>query len=773
MNTKRLALLMLVTVAAAASLGTHRAEAQLRPSSQVLLPYFEVNLQGTGKTTLMAVGNVLDQPVDIQIDIRTNWGIIVSSIPETLDAHEVRSFNLRDWIVQGKLPNQSILRGVEQAQLQAQLAGKQAPRDSLFYSTPVASGLAVGSVTVRTRGKRQAALWGDFLLTDSALDVSEGDNLVNLDGATECPGPNTCEHHALRFVGGANVGADTDVVIWTQRSVSPSKTPYPDNQKIGLTGRAYNEAGQVIGGVNLRLLPLQVVTVASLGLKEPFGWLDVETDAPTFIGVHFNRTKSDGAALQAYCLPDGGGDDLTPGLKIEKRTNGQDADTAPGPSIPVGAPVTWEYVVSNTGDLLLINIVVSDDQGVQVKCPRTKLAPGESMTCTGKGTAVACQYENIGFAIASPPSGPDLTAQDASHYFGTQNAKIDIEKFTNGQDAPTAPGPTINAGSPVNWTYKVTNTGDVNLTTVNVTDDKGVAVTCPKASLRPGESMTCTGKGTAVAGPYVNVGKVTAKSPCGEEVTDSDSSHYTGKEDPKDPAISIKKYTNGQDADAAPGPTINAGAAVNWTYIVTNTGKAALSNVKVTDNKGVAVTCPKTALAVGESMTCTGNGTATAGQYENIGSVVGTPPAGSNVASSDPSHYFGQVPPPTHTGTEGCTPGYWKNHTDSWPPTGYLPSQTVKSVFSQASIYSSLGNSSLLDALGFQGGSTLEGAAGNLLRASVASLLDASHPGVDYPRTPASIISAVNSALASGNRDTMLTLASQLDADNNGGCPLN
>jgi hypothetical protein len=97
----------------------------------------------------------------------------------------------------------------------------------------------------------------------------------------------------------------------------------------------------------------------------------------------------------------------------------------------------------------------------------------------------------------------------------------------------------------------------------------------------------------------------------------------------------------------------------------------------------------------------------------------------------------------------------------------------VQSVFSQASIYPSLGNDSLLEALSFSGGSTLEGAAGNLLRAAVAALLDAAHPNVNYPRTPASVISDVNAALASRSRDTMLSLASALDADNNRGCPLN
>jgi hypothetical protein len=53
----------------------------------------------------------------------------------------------------------------------------------------------------------------------------------------------------------------------------------------------------------------------------------------------------------------------------------------------------------------------------------------------------------------------------------------------------------------------------------------------------------------------------------------------------------------------------------------------------------------------------------------------------------------------------------------------------------------------------------------------VAALLNASHPGVAYPRTPASVIADVNTALLQ-NRDAMLSLAALLDADNNRGCPL-
>ncbi len=132
-------------------------------------------------------------------------------------------------------------------------------------------------------------------------------------------------------------------------------------------------------------------------------------------------------------------------------------------------------------------------------------------------------------------------------------------------------------------------------------------------------------------------------------------------------------------------------------------------------------------------------------------------------------------PPPgpnEQPGTEGCTPGYWKNHTGSWAGSGYSPGQTVGSVFSGASAFPSLASQSLLQALQGGGGSGTLGAAKVLLRAATAALLNAAHSGVDYPRTSAQIKADVNAALTSNNRNTMLALASALDDDNNGGCPL-
>ncbi|HYO11791.1 MAG TPA: hypothetical protein VE685_01180 [Thermoanaerobaculia bacterium] len=124
------------------------------------------------------------------------------------------------------------------------------------------------------------------------------------------------------------------------------------------------------------------------------------------------------------------------------------------------------------------------------------------------------------------------------------------------------------------------------------------------------------------------------------------------------------------------------------------------------------------------------------------------------------------------TGEEGCTPGYWKNHTRSWAGTGFSPSQTAGSVFSLGG-FPSLASQTLLQTLQGGGGPGTLGAAKILLRAAVAALLNAAHNGVDYPRTTTQIVADVNAALASNNRNTMLNLATALDNDNNGGCPLN
>jgi len=123
---------------------------------------------------------------------------------------------------------------------------------------------------------------------------------------------------------------------------------------------------------------------------------------------------------------------------------------------------------------------------------------------------------------------------------------------------------------------------------------------------------------------------------------------------PVGPAVTIQKFTNGEDADTAPGPSILVGSAVTWRYVVTNTGTIGLTDVVVTDDRGVSLTCVgQTPFPAGQSMTCTGTGVATLGQYRNIGTVTAKSVVGV-VDDSDPSHYLGVAaqPPPLPPSTD-------------------------------------------------------------------------------------------------------------------------
>lgn len=109
-------------------------------------------------------------------------------------------------------------------------------------------------------------------------------------------------------------------------------------------------------------------------------------------------------------------------------------------------------------------------------------------------------------------------------------------------------------------------------------------------------------------------------------------------------SVRIRKSTNGEDANDAPGPTLTVGSQVTWRYEVTNTGTVPLTGIVVTDDRGVTVSCGgQTTLAVGQSMTCAGSGVATLGQYRNVGTVTANSTAGP-VTHSDASHYLGRAP---------------------------------------------------------------------------------------------------------------------------------
>jgi len=127
----------------------------------------------------------------------------------------------------------------------------------------------------------------------------------------------------------------------------------------------------------------------------------------------------------------------------------------------------------------------------------------------------------------------------------------------------------------------------------------------------------------------------------------------------------------------------------------------------------------------------------------------------------------------------GFTPGWWKNHLDDWPESynsedtladaGFtIPGGIILDDYKNNKRDREVNQGHTLeDALNYLGGRGHAGCAQILLRAAVAALLNAASGNINYPKSEQWIISEVNAALATGNRNIIISLADSLDEWNN------
>jgi hypothetical protein len=172
-------------------------------------------------------------------------------------------------------------------------------------------------------------------------------------------------------------------------------------------------------------------------------------------------------------------------IAIETRVNGQDADSAPGTVLVPGSNATLTYLVTNPGIVSLSSISVADDNGTPGNAAddfnatyvsgdansNGQLDAGETWTYTATRTAPAGQITRTGRAPGTAGSTV-VTQTDAANYFGSAPG-IEVQTTVNGDDSDSLPGTTITAGGTAMFAYVVTNTGNVPLSNIEVTDDNG------------------------------------------------------------------------------------------------------------------------------------------------------------------------------------------------------------------------------------------------------------------------------------------------------------
>ena len=399
-----------------------------------------------------------------------------------------------------------------------------------------------------------------------------------------------------------------------------------------------------------------------------------------------------------------------PGIDIEKLTNGNQADGANDadvPQIAPGDPVTWTYIVTNTGNVPfdVSDVVVTDDiigaitNIVDQGDGDAVLSPGEVWLYEAAGVAPDLEFGTQGLTTIVAGCNPDGTSvpgdrptyenigqvtvpgdsdTDPSHYCNPPEASIDIEKLV--QVVSDAAGDVCETyGKPVALTFEYqpgttvsTNQDPSKATASGVADDDGSAYidagSLFTGTVNVGETIVLAGSfgSNTVIKVYDSQGgallqTIEYHTSCSQPITIGDVVGsvvligYAGQ----DGAVTVSDPV---DADTPTGPEATIGSTVEFTYIVTNTGETIIDPAVVTDDNGTADPSDDFSptfvggddgdglLEPGEQWAYTSTSTAILGQYRNDAGVIGTPVdeagtvLGPDVTDTDPAHYIGIFP---------------------------------------------------------------------------------------------------------------------------------
>lgn len=122
----------------------------------------------------------------------------------------------------------------------------------------------------------------------------------------------------------------------------------------------------------------EVWSTRALSNEDTFGWVLLNIGSGSSIEVGNSGGMNLFSQLEPVNVPPGK-------LKIVKTGGGKKSGTV---SFLKNSEIEFRYEVTNIGSSLVNGIMVKDDRGVKVSCPKTKLIPGESMLCKGNGVIV-------------------------------------------------------------------------------------------------------------------------------------------------------------------------------------------------------------------------------------------------------------------------------------------------------------------------------------------------------------------------------------------------
>ena len=308
-----------------------------------------------------------------------------------------------------------------------------------------------------------------------------------------------------------------------------------------------------------------------------------------------------------------------PAFSFNKSASPAGGSTAANaPAVAPGATITYTVHVQNDG--LKFGAVHVDDavpSGTTYKAGSADHAGTfDANTKTVSWDVVLTPGESVdlSFAVtvdANAPEGSDIANVAVVN-------RVDTNAVHHKVVRPFVPAPALSldkkaldatyasAGDVLHYTYTLTNTGNVTLSSpYAVTDDLIASVSCAAGppSLAPGASFDCSGSYTVTqadvdAGSVVNHATARATFNGNPVTSNPDSAQVSVAANPK-----LALVKNAEEASYSA-----AGDQLHYTYTLTNTGNVTLSApYTVNDDRAPSVDCPATpaTLAPGAAVECT------------------------------------------------------------------------------------------------------------------------------------------------------------------------
>ena len=346
-----------------------------------------------------------------------------------------------------------------------------------------------------------------------------------------------------------------------------------------------------------------------------------------------NTPLAGGAAVSCYfdgTIPDSVPSEtntVTVNVKDDENNVGSDGDisTVLVPNVEIaktpdyqmvlnGGTAVFTITITNTGGVILTNVTITDTQAANCINTFPNLAVGahESYSCTVNAIK---DFTNVAQVTALDSLSGTVTADDAA-FVDVINPKIVIVKSPNTQEIPQ--------GAAANFTIQVTNTGDITLTNVIVTDPEATNCNGSLGTLAANQGTSYICSRSNVMEDFLNEATAVGTHPLNATVEDTDTAFV----DVNNPDIAI--FIN---------PTIQTvvkGGTAQFNVAVINTSNVNLTNVSV---DSTVPNCRRTigSLLAGEDFTYICKKINVQSSFVNLATVIGTNPSnpGKPITDSD------------------------------------------------------------------------------------------------------------------------------------------